>query len=289
MFHKSTWLHLRFPFSFFLLPVYLFALSISKNIHAFETVLIFIVLQIFLYPASNGFNSYFDKDEKSIGALKNPPKVTRELYYVSLFMDFIALILAISVGWFFMLSILLYGLASKAYSHPSVRLKKYPITGWMLTGFFQGFVIFLASIQGINQLSMEDLSQLSYILPAILSTILLWGSYPMTQVYQHEEDEKRGDKTISLLLGIKGTFLFTAIVFGIANAGFIYFYLTYFDWLHAIVFQLLLTPTLIYFLMWFFKILKNPDLANFNKTMELNLISSASLNMIFLIFALLPS
>ena len=33
-----------------------------------------------------------------------------------------------------------------------------------------------------------------------------WRAYPMTQIFQHEED-KRGDETLSLKLGIKGTFL----------------------------------------------------------------------------------
>jgi 1,4-dihydroxy-2-naphthoate octaprenyltransferase len=51
-----------------------------------------------------------------------------------------------------------------------------------------------------------------FLYPALLSTCLLLGSYPMTQIYQHEEDARRGDKTFSLLLGIKETFIFTAVI-----------------------------------------------------------------------------
>jgi len=32
-------------------------------------------------------------------------------------------------------------------------------------------------------------------------------------VYQHEEDAKRGDKTLSLILGVKGSFVFSGLLF----------------------------------------------------------------------------
>src|SRR6187402_1161428 len=93
MFSRSAWLHLRIPFSFFLMPVYLFALSISPNFGESRLLWSFIIIHLFLYPASNGFNSYFDKDEKSIGGLKNPPPVTKGLYYLSLLFDATAIVL----------------------------------------------------------------------------------------------------------------------------------------------------------------------------------------------------
>jgi len=91
MLKHSTWAHLRIPFSIFLLPVYLFALSISYPSDFFNPLLIFVILHFLLYPASNGYNSFFDKDEESIGGLKNPPKVSLELYYVSLVLDMLAI------------------------------------------------------------------------------------------------------------------------------------------------------------------------------------------------------
>jgi len=288
MINTSTWLHLRIPFSFFLLPVYLFALSISASPHIYPAVLIFFILHLFLYPASNGFNSYFDKDEKSIGGLKDPPKVSLQLYYTSLVFDLVALLLSLFVNFYFLLSVLAYGLASKAYSHPSIRLKKLPVAGWLVTGFFQGFVIFLACVQGINQLPVHDLFQIPILFPAALSTILLWGSYPMTQIYQHDEDKKRGDITLSLKLGVNGTFVFTALVFGLANAGFIYYYYTYYSLKYAIIFQLLLMPVLIFFLYWFTQVQRDPGKANFQKAMQLNLISSLALNTIFSLFIFVP-
>src|SRR6478609_11042643 len=94
MFSSSSWLHLRIPFSYFLLPVFLFSLSVSPNITEKSLLWTFVIIHLFLYPASNGYNSYFDKDEKSIGGLKNPPPVNKSLYHTSLIFDAIAILLA---------------------------------------------------------------------------------------------------------------------------------------------------------------------------------------------------
>lgn len=285
MFDRSTLLHLRIPFSFFLMPVFWFAFSISVSPDISKSILAFFCIHLFLYPASNGFNSYFDKDEGSIGGLRNPPPVKKSLYYTSLLFDMVALAIAYFVSGYFLVSLFLYGLASKAYSHPWIRLKRFPIGGWLVTGFFQGFVIFLAVYQGINGISAESLLSPKVMLPATLSSVLLWGSYPMTQIYQHKEDYHRGDITLSLKLGIKGTFYFTAIVFSVATGGFLWFYISYYEVLHAVAFLVFLLPVLAYFVLWFFKVKRDRSLADFAHTMKLNLISSLCLNAFFMLFS----
>ena len=241
---RSTIQHLRIPFSFFLLPVYLFALSLSYTVNLENAILVAIALHIFLYPASNGYNSYFDRDKGSIGGVKKPLQVT-ELYWVALIFDAIALLIGLWIDVYFAMMLLIYGLVSKAYSHPSIRLKNRPYLGWLIAGLFQGYFTFLMSFMAINELDPTALWHLPIQLPALLSSALLWGSYPMTQVYQHEEDKERGDITISLKLGILGTFHFTAVTFGLANIGFILFYGNYYGWISSLGFQSALLPVLI--------------------------------------------
>lgn len=275
---KSTFLHLRIPFSFFLLPVFLLAVAISEQVNEQNFVLTFLILHLLVYPASNGYNSYFDKDEGSIGGLKNPPKVSKELYYVSLVMDFIALVLALTISLEFALMIFIYGAVSKAYSHPSIRLKKYPIIGWLAAGIFQGYFTFLLSFIAINDLSVMETLQWDIQFPGILSTLLLLGSYPMTQVYQHEEDAKRGDVTISLKLGVLGTFHFTAFSFAIASSGFFYFFMDQFSLSAALTFGGAMFPVLLYFGWWYLRVRKDVKRADFTSTMRLNFISALMLN-----------
>jgi 1,4-dihydroxy-2-naphthoate octaprenyltransferase len=287
MFSKSAWLHLRIPFSFFLMPVYLFALGISPNFSEPRLIWSFVIIHLFLYPASNGYNSYFDKDESSIGGLKNPPPVNKGLYYLSLLFDVIAIVLGlVKISALFAAMLLVYGLASKAYSHPSVRLKKFPFGGLLTVSFFQGFFTFLLCYVGINNFGLENLLNSRVLIPATLSSVLLVGTYPMTQIYQHEEDAKRGDLTLSFWLGIRGTFVFVLMVFTVAAAGYVYYFYRFYSIHYGFYFLGFLGPVVIYFLGWFFLVLSDPTKANHGNTMRLNFISALCLNAFFIYFFL---
>lgn len=283
MLHKSTLLHLRIPFSFFLMPIFLFALFASPEKPVWNVVISFIAIHLFLYPASNGYNSYFDKDEDSIGGLKKPPQVTKQLYWSSLVFDAIALLLGLLINLPFAIMLFIYGLISKAYSHPSIRLKKMPVTGWLAAGLFQGYFTFMMVLVALNGFNWSMFWQWQCILPALLSSMFLWGSYPMTQVYQHEEDSRRGDVTLSIRLGILGTFHFTAIMFLVATIGFLYYFINFYSWNTALFYAFILLPVLIFFSVWYFQVRQNRGNADFTRTMWLNFISSATLNLFFVI------
>jgi 1,4-dihydroxy-2-naphthoate octaprenyltransferase len=265
------------------MPVFLFALCISPNVTVESLLWSFVIIHLLLYPASNGYNSYFDKDEKSIGGLKNPPPVKKDLYYTSVLFDVAAVVLAlIYISKEFAAMLLIYGLASKAYSHPAVRLKKYPVAGWITVVFFQGVFTFVMSYAGINKFPLTNLFMDKVLFPGLLTSLMLFATYPITQVYQHEEDSKRGDNTMSLKLGIKGTFYFAMIFFAVAASGFVYFFITTFSAFYAVVFIVTQSPVVIYFFFWFFAVLKDPSNADHKSTMRLNFISSLCLNAFFI-------
>ena len=282
MLSRSSWLHLRIPFSFFLLPIFLFSLSVSPNLNGPRIGWVFFILHFLLYPASNGYNSYFDKDEKSIGGLKNPPPVNKGLYYLALLFDLAALVLGfLKLNATFTIMLLVYGLVSKAYSHPAIRLKKYAITGWFITGVFQGIFTFFMCYVGVNDIPIETVFAPQLIFAGSLTSLMLWANYPLTQVYQHEEDAKRGDKTFSRMLGIKGTFYFASAFFAIAILGFVLYFQQYYEGRYTIFFLGALTPALLYFFFWFTKVLKNEREADYTKTMWLNVTSATGLNVFF--------
>lgn len=283
MLSGSSLLHLRIPFSYFLLPVFLLALAVSPNFTESGILWVFIILHFFLYPASNGYNSYFDKDEKSIGGLKNPPPVKKGLYYLALTFDAIAIILAIvKVSVSFAIMVFIYGLVSKAYSHPMIRLKKRPIIGWLTTGLFQGLFTFIMCYVGINNYPIGLGLKSSVLIPGAITSMMLLASYPMTQIFQHEEDGKRGDRTISLLLGIKGTFYFVGLFFAVATLAFIWYFNSYFSIRYTYAFLLAMSPVVIYFSIWFLWVTKDEKYASYGWTMGLNIISSTCLNLFFI-------
>ena len=282
MFSRSSWLHLRVPFSFLLLPIFLFSLSLSPNFDGPRIIWVFLILHLLLYPASNAYNSYFDRDEKSIGGLKNPPAVRRGLYFLALALDVVAIILSyVKINTSFAWMVLIYGLVSKAYSHPKIRLKKMAWTSWIVTGLVQGLFTFLMCYTGVNDFGFKVALRWDIVLPGFLTSLMLWANYPLTQVYQHEEDTKRGDHTLSAKLGILGTFYFAASVFTFAMGGLLVYFKFNFGEKFAWAFMLAILPILAYFFYWFFLILKDRKSADYSHTMRLSFISATCLNVFF--------
>src|SRR5262245_40811926 len=131
MLSNSTIKLLRIPFSFFLSPLYFFALSQVPQINWTKAILIFFILHLLIYPASNGYNSYMDRDTESIGGLEKPPPPSRELFIVTIFLDVAGLLMSWLIDPLFALLMPLYIGASKAYSYRGIRLKKYPVVGYL--------------------------------------------------------------------------------------------------------------------------------------------------------------
>ena len=282
MFKLSNWKHLRIPFSFYLLPIFIFALAFTPNLNPGRMLIVLVALHLFLYPSSNGYNSYFDKDEKSIGGLRNPPKVTKGLYFLSLTFFAISLGLGLMINWQFSSMLLVYSLVSMAYSHPSIRLKKYPYASWIVAGFFQGCFTFCMAYAGLSDFGWEVFTKSHVIIPGLLTSLMLWGSYPLTQVYQHEEDAKRGDITLSLKLGIKGTFLFSSLWFMVTGICFSWFFLSRNQENSFYGFLAAMLPVILFFLVWFYFVLKDQEkYINYTWAMWMNRISAIALNVFF--------
>lgn len=287
MIKKATLIHLRLPFSFFLMPFFLFGISQTHNVDAVQMVLAFIIIHVFHNGASNAFNSYFDKDEGSIGGLENPPPIDQEVYWISLVFDLIAIVLACWVNLTFAVMVFLIGLASKAYSHPLIRFKKYAIVGLLIVAFFQGaWTYLMAIVAGVTNVGAENLLPL-HLLPQHLyaggiCSLMLLGSYPMTQIYQHEEDAKRGDHTFSLRLGIRGTFVWTMSIFSLATALFVWYFIHYESTVVAVIYLIVMFPVVVYFLNWMYRTWKDEKNADYKSTMRLNLLSSCCFNLFFI-------
>ena len=285
LFGRNNLKLMRIPFSYFLMPVFFFALSQCYNINVLHTIIAFVVLHLFIYPASNGYNSYMDQDETSIGGLKHPPKATIQLFYLSLLFDGVGLLLALLVNVRFCACVLMYILVSRGYSYKGIRLKKYPIIGFITIAFFQGGFTFWMVYNCVNLMPMEA-NRVSVCL-LLASSLLVGGFYPLTQIYQHEADRQSGDITISLMLGYRGTFLFTACVFACASV-LLYLYFTAIAALqYFLLLQLFLLPAVLYFGWWFIRVLRDNNEASFEHAMIMNKLGATMLNACFITLLIL--
>jgi 1,4-dihydroxy-2-naphthoate octaprenyltransferase len=267
------------------MPVYWFALSQVTNINWANAILIFVILHLLVYPASNGYNSYMDRDTTPVGGLRNPMIPTTQLFFVTVIMDVVALLLSLIISSYFAIGIFFYILASRAYSYRKIRLKKYPIIGYLTVILFQGAVTFFLVFHG----SSSNHSLKVPVLAMIASSLLIGGFYPLTQIYQHQEDYGDGVITISYKLGYKGTFIFTGIVYALAfiTLGW-YFYLKA-AILKFIILQIFMLPIIVYFFNWFAKVLKSNSEANFKSTMRMNMLASVFTNLGFITLLILKS
>jgi 1,4-dihydroxy-2-naphthoate octaprenyltransferase len=255
-------------------------LVFAPSVEPRNAIVVFIVLHVFLFTASNGFNSYYDRDEESIGALKNPPPVTRDLLWFSLALDAIGLAIATLAGWKFFLGCCIYQTASKIYSWNGTRLKKHGVAAWLFVGAGQGSCVFFLVLISLGNLSGDAYSiALKNILPALFTGFFLLGMFPLTQIYQHREDARRGDRTLSRMLGIRGTFLCSAFFMVAAIIGLYFCLFECYGRGVAFLFLGTLVPVVYYFGKWFFACRKRAEAADFGHCMRLNILASTALNL----------
>lgn len=201
---KDFLLHLRLHYQFFILSGgYLLGGLIADEMNTTQFWLQFLNVHILLFGGATAYNSYWDKDEGPIGGLKHPPKMTAWMHKVSLLFMFAgwAWAITVNIAYFlvFGVSLLLFWL----YSTPHARWKGNPLAS----------MVAIALSTGTNSVLLGFWAAGGLFTPALITAsagaaLILLSLYPISQVYQIEEDSKRGDKTFTMRFGLNGVKLF---------------------------------------------------------------------------------
>lgn len=260
------------------MPVYWFALSFVKDINILHAAILFFIIHVLVYPASNGYNSYMDKDTTSIGGIEKPLQPTNQLFVFTVIMDVLSVLLSLIISPLTAACIFIYIMFSRLYSYRNIRLKQYPIIGYLIVILNQGGLIFFTVFNAVNKNINEQPP-----LPGIIcATLLIGGFYPITQIYQHKEDADDKVKTISMMLGKKGTFIFCGIVYAVAF-GLLCFYFSSMGQLFRFgILLIFFIPVLVYFTVWFLQVSSDGRNADFKHTMRMNKIASICTNAAFI-------
>ncbi|MGD8427766.1 MAG: UbiA family prenyltransferase [Balneolaceae bacterium] len=228
-------LHLRWHYQLFILSGgFLLGGFLSPVLHLQWFILQFLNVQLLLFGGATAYNSYWDKDTGPIGGLKNPPRMERWMWAASLIIQMLGLFLAIPLGRLYLsvyaLSMLLFWL----YSTPLARWKGRPLKSLLAIGLSTGFNSVL-----LGYLAAGNRSVNPYVLIAALGvTFLLLSLYPISQIYQREEDCRRGDQTFAVQYGITIVFRFFEITY-LAGMILIAIAITYFHTLLGVLFGIL--------------------------------------------------
>ncbi|MEZ5046946.1 MAG: UbiA family prenyltransferase [Chitinophagaceae bacterium] len=285
---KSIIQHLRFPFSVLLMPVFLYALfesqanfqNLNSNIYT-----LFFILHMLVYPSSNAYNSLQDRDLESIGLIKKPLPPSKHLYWITLLFDFLAIaISALYLGILISIGIFIYIVFSRLYSYRKIRLKKYPYVGFLTVFIFQGLWIFIL-VQLAMGIALKDI----LLLLAFNASFFIGSMYPLSQIYQHEQDQQDDVITLSYILGYKGTFLFSGMLFFIASSIFLFYHGLHHHLITCIVYSFGQIPVIVYFFYWFYQVEKNNSQADFKHTMFMNIISAVCMISIFSLLIVLKT
>jgi len=266
------------------MPVFLLTLS-QAPVHPLPALFTFLIVHLLVYPASNGYNSYVDRDTESVGGIEKPPLPTRELFRVTLFMDVLALVTSFLLNPLFSFCIACYIAASRLYSAPGIRLKRYPLTAFLIVSVFQGGFTYYMCYLGIAG-SPPSLNQANmYILLAC--SLQIAGAYPLTQIYQHRQDLAGGIVSLSARLGYRGTFIFSAAMFILCGLFYYLYFITLHKPSHFQFVQLFFIPLLAYFLWWLVKTWNDSAHASYSNTMRMNLIASVCMSACFILLTFL--
>jgi 4-hydroxybenzoate polyprenyltransferase len=159
-------------------------------------------------------NSAFDRDEGDVAYLRQPPPPPRGLAAFGLGLMLMGLLASLVLPLGYRVVFLLCLGLSVLYSVPPFRLKAVPGADWIINMWGFGTLTPYAGWAATG-------------LPiGVVGTLLLLGFcplfaalYPLTQIYQFEEDARRGDRTLALSLGTRRS-LVVALAMASVSFGF---------------------------------------------------------------------
>lgn len=211
---RSLIIHLRLHFQLLLAPIFVWAFLLADGHLDPRFWIAFVVFHLCLYGGTTAFNSYYDRDEGPVGGLEKPPPVHSALLPFSLLLQAVGALLASLVNLPFLLIYLTIFAMGAAYSHPALRWKARPLGGLCTVAIGQGL---LAGLGGwVSASANPALPSLMGWLGISAVALITTGFYPITQIYQIDEDRRRGDLTFAVWRGAQGVFTFAVVTLGLA-------------------------------------------------------------------------
>jgi hypothetical protein len=193
--------HLRLPFQLVLAPFMLWGAALAHASIGARFVVAFVVLHVCFYGGTTAYNSHYDRDEGPVGGLAHPPPAGPWLLPGSLALQGLGLAVAAAISGAFFVVCASFAILGVLYSHPSTRWKGNPWRSWLTVIIGQGA---LGTASGVAVASSL------HVTPEIAwgvagASMTAGAAYPLTQLFQVDEDEARGDRTVAIALGRNGT------------------------------------------------------------------------------------
>lgn len=207
-------MHLRWHYQLFILSGgFLLGGFLSADLDIQPFLIQFGNVHLLLFGGATAYNSYWDKDEGPIGGLQNPPKMKKWMWGSSLVLQGVGLLIAAGQGFLYSGIYVLSMSFFWVYSTPHARWKSHPVKSLIAIGISTGFNSVLLGYLAAG----NDTVGTPVWVAAAGVTLMLLSLYPISQIYQVEEDRSRGDHTFAVQHGKKGVthFFITAFLIGL--------------------------------------------------------------------------
>jgi 4-hydroxybenzoate polyprenyltransferase len=168
---------------------------------------------VFLNGGTLALNSAYDHDDGDIAYLHQPPPPPTHLALFGTTLMLLGLVGSFLLPLGYRLA---YGVCvglSALYSVPPLRLKSVPGADWAIN--MLGFGT-LTPYAGWATTGLPVGTEGRFILAGFC--LLFAGLYPLTQIYQYEEDARRGDRTLAGMLGARPSLIVATVCVVLAFA-----------------------------------------------------------------------
>ena len=170
--------------------------------HLSEAVLALVIWVVFLNGGTLAINSVYDRDEGDIGYLNKPPPLPRYLLHFSVALLVGGQLLAFMLPLGFQIAYAICFVLSVLYSVPPFRFKAVAGVDWVINmwgfGTLTPYAAWAATGRPLD---------VGHGLILLAFCPLFAGLYPLTQLYQFDEDRRRGDRTLALILGMRASLI----------------------------------------------------------------------------------
>ena len=211
----AFFVHLRWHYQLLILSGgYLLGGLYHPRVEVRSFLLQFLNVHLLLNGGVTAYNSYWDDDDGPIGGLEHPPKMAKWMHPASIAVQLAGLALAIREGaWFIALYLITMGL-SILYSSKPLRWKGHPLKSLICVGIGTGTNTFL-----MGYIAASDRDPTALVLAAASGVALLVLSiYPVSQVFQIDQDRAHGDRTFAVAFGLAGVRRFFAVAYPLGLA-----------------------------------------------------------------------
>jgi 4-hydroxybenzoate polyprenyltransferase len=188
--------------------------GVVRGEHLRAALVALLIWVVFLNGGTLAINSVFDKDEGDIGYLNAPPPLPQYLLHFSIVLLVAGQLLAFALPAGFRVAYAICFVLSILYSVPPFRFKAVAGVDWIINmwgfGTLTPYAAWAATGRPLDA---------GHGLVLLAFCPLFAGLYPLTQLYQFDEDRRRGDRTLALILGMRSSLvtatLATLLAFGL--------------------------------------------------------------------------